>query len=100
MRGDADKQLTVTNHDAFRALIMAQTGLGVFAGEQIAGFIARMAGTLIGLVLGMLAWYMGSGHGNGNPYGVIAATLFVVAPWLFARVVAPQPVMAFPLMIA
>lgn len=79
---------------------MAQTGLGVFAGEQIAGFIARMAGTLIGLVFGMLAWYMGSGHGTGNPYGVVAATLFVVAPWLFARVVAPQPVMAFPLMIA
>ncbi|KAJ9117013.1 hypothetical protein QFC22_004671 [Naganishia vaughanmartiniae] len=82
------------------ALIMSQTGLGVFAGEQIAGFIARMTGTLIGLVLGMIAWYMGSGHGNGNPYGVVAATLFVCAPFLFARVVAPQPVMAFPLMIA
>jgi hypothetical protein len=79
---------------------MAQTGLGVFAGEQIAGFVARMAGTLIGLVLGMLAWYMGSGHGTGNAYGTVAATLVVAAPFLFARIVAPQPVMAFPLMIA
>lgn len=79
---------------------MAQSGLGVFAGEQIANFVARMAGTLIGLVLGMLAWYMGSGHGTGNAYGTVAATLFVTAPFLFARIVAPQPIMAFPLMIA
>ncbi|GHJ86374.1 hypothetical protein NliqN6_2776 [Naganishia liquefaciens] len=82
------------------ALIMAQTGLGVFAGEQIVNFLARMAGTLIGLVLGMLAWYMGSGHGRGNAYGTVAATLVVTAPFLFARIVAPQPVMALPLMIA
>ena len=79
---------------------MAQTGLGVFAGEQIVNFLARMAGTLIGLVLGMLAWYMGSGHGRGNAYGTVAATLVVTAPFLFARIVAPQPVMALPLMIA
>jgi hypothetical protein len=28
------------------ALIMAQTGLGVFAGEQIGAFVLRMGGTL------------------------------------------------------
>ncbi|KAJ9113890.1 hypothetical protein QFC19_000084 [Naganishia cerealis] len=42
-------------HRGLWALIMSQTGLGVFAGEQIAAFIARMAGTLVGLVLGMVA---------------------------------------------
>lgn len=25
----------------------------------------------------MLAWYIGSGHGNGNPYGVTAATVSI-----------------------
>lgn len=73
---------------------MSQTGLGVFAGEQIAGFVARMGGTLIGLVLGMVAWYMGSGHGRGNPYGVVAATVFMAAPWIFLRLCAPQAVSA------
>lgn len=54
---------------------MAQTSLGIFAGEQIAAFIARLVGTLLGLVVGMVAWYVGSGRGNGNPYGVAASTV-------------------------
>jgi hypothetical protein len=32
-------------------------------------------GTIIGLVLGMLAWYIGAAKGPGNPYGVAAATV-------------------------
>jgi hypothetical protein len=82
-----------------RALIMSQTGLGIFAGEQIVGFIARMGGTLIGLVLGMVAWYMGAGHGRGNPYGVVASTLFIAAPWIFLRLCAPQALSAPVIMI-
>lgn len=31
---------------------MAQTSLGVYAGEQIAGFLLKMAGTLVGLLFG------------------------------------------------
>lgn len=82
-----------------RALIMSQTGLGIFAGEQIVGFITRMGGTLIGLVLGMVAWYMGAGHGRGNPYGIVASTLFIAAPWIFLRLVAPQALSAPLIMI-
>ncbi|KIR38735.1 hypothetical protein I307_02819 [Cryptococcus deuterogattii 99/473] len=64
------------------ALIMAQTGMGVFTGEQITSFVVRMGGTATGLVVGMLAWYIGSGHGNGNPYGVTAATFVVGYSWV------------------
>lgn len=73
---------------------MSQTGLGIFAGEQIVGFIARMGGTFVGLVLGMAAWYMGAGHGTGNPYGILAATLFIAGPWVFCRLCAPQTLSA------
>jgi hypothetical protein len=31
---------------------MAQTSIGVYAGEQIAGFLLKMVGTLVGLVVG------------------------------------------------
>lgn len=39
-------------------------------------------GTAAGLVIGMLAWYIGSGRGNGNPYGVTAATVSTTLPQL------------------
>lgn len=55
------------------ALIMAQTGLGIFTGEQLYNFITRMAGTCIGVVVGMVLWYIGAQKGLGGPYGVTAA---------------------------
>ncbi|ADV25553.1 Conserved hypothetical protein [Cryptococcus gattii WM276] len=80
------------------ALIMAQTGMGVFTGEQITSFVVRMGGTATGLVVGMLAWYIGSGHSNGNPYGVTAATLVLIAPCLFIRIAVPMEKAVFFLM--
>ncbi|KAG6849761.1 hypothetical protein H0H93_005443 [Arthromyces matolae] len=56
------------------ALIMAQTGLAVYAGDQIAGFVVRIVGTVAGLLVGMAVWYIGAGNGPGNPYGVVIAT--------------------------
>ncbi|KZO91011.1 hypothetical protein CALVIDRAFT_506209 [Calocera viscosa TUFC12733] len=80
------------------ALIMAQTGLAVYAGEQIASFIIRVSGTMAGLVLGMLAWYIGAARGNGNPYGMVIITVVIVAPFLFIRVSGPQQSIVFFLM--
>ena len=53
----------------------AQTGMGVYTGEQIGSFFLRMSGTVLGLVIGMVAWYIGAGRGPGNPYGVAASTV-------------------------
>jgi uncharacterized membrane protein YccC len=78
---------------------MAVTGLAVFSGDLVLGFLVRFIGTLIGLVLGMLAWYIGNGKGS-NPYGTTAALLVVIAPVLFWRTSVAKPSdMAFPLMI-
>ncbi|WVO16954.1 hypothetical protein L204_104640 [Cryptococcus depauperatus] len=71
------------------ALIMGQAGMGIFTGEQIITFLIRMGGTIAGLVIGMLVWYLGAARGSGNPYGVVAATMVLTAPCLFIRVVIP-----------
>ncbi|PPQ95766.1 hypothetical protein CVT26_015853 [Gymnopilus dilepis] len=71
------------------ALIMAQTALAVYAGDQIAGFIIRLTGTLIGLVVGMCVWYIGAGLGHGNPYGIVIATTAFLAPLFFVRLSGP-----------
>lgn len=83
------------DNKALWALIMAQVSLAVYAGEQIASFLLRVAGTVIGLLLGMAAWYMGSGHGDGNPYGVVIATSALVAPFMFLRLCSPPQYTAF-----
>lgn len=57
------------------ALIMSQTGLGLVAGEQILTFIDRMGGTVLGAIIGMVAWYCGNGKGNGNRYGFVISTV-------------------------
>ncbi|KAF9475517.1 hypothetical protein BDN70DRAFT_883627 [Pholiota conissans] len=71
------------------ALIMAQTGLAMYAGDQIANFIVRFTGTIAGLLIGMVVWYIGAGLGHGNPYGVVVAATVALAPLLLARISAP-----------
>ncbi|WVF70551.1 hypothetical protein IAT40_005342 [Kwoniella sp. CBS 6097] len=79
---------TYTNRGLW-ALIMAQTGLGVFTGEQILTFFIRMGGTILGLIIGMVVWYIGAARGPGNPYGIAAATMVFIAPCLFIRIALP-----------
>ena len=49
--------------------------------------------------MGLLVWYLGSGDGNGNPYGVAAAFGVFLVPVVFARINAPpaifQPLLLF-----
>ncbi|KAG6901993.1 hypothetical protein C0995_005793 [Termitomyces sp. Mi166 len=71
-------------------LIMAQAGLAVYAGDQVAGYVIRVTGTIAGLLIGMAAWYIGAGHGPGNPYGITVCT----APFFLARIAAPPQQLA------
>ncbi|KAL0954522.1 hypothetical protein HGRIS_003489 [Hohenbuehelia grisea] len=71
------------------ALIMGQTALAIYAGDQIAGLFFRLIATAAGLLLGMAAWYVGAGSGPGNPYGIVISTTVFIAPFLFLRIVAP-----------
>ncbi|KAG6885510.1 hypothetical protein C0993_000760 [Termitomyces sp. T159_Od127] len=76
-------------------LIMAQAGLAVYAGDQIAGYVIRVAGTIAGLLVGMAAWYIGAGHGPGNPYGIVIATTACSAPLYLGRIAAPHQQLVF-----
>jgi hypothetical protein len=78
--------------------------------------VTRLIGTLIGLVLGLGAWYIGecclvscrnsyfyitifprligNGRGEGNPYGAGASVALFIIPIVFIRVYAPQKYLA------
>ncbi|GAA6023484.1 hypothetical protein JCM10207_006212 [Rhodosporidiobolus poonsookiae] len=71
------------------ALIMFQTGLGVYAGDQLLGSIQKLLGCGIGLVYGMLIWYLGAANGPGSPYGLGAAAFVLMLPALAIRIYAP-----------
>lgn len=64
-------------------LIMAQTTMLVYMADFTFSVVCRTIGTVIGGVLGLVAWYIGSGHGLGNPYGLAAITgaIIVVLMW-------------------
>ncbi|KAJ7186248.1 hypothetical protein B0H12DRAFT_1173827 [Mycena haematopus] len=76
------------------ALIMAQTTLNIYAADQIFNYVTRLGGTLLGLGLGLIAWYAGNGRGNGDPYGAAVAFGVVVFPLVFLRVFSPEPYLA------
>ncbi|RAL03166.1 uncharacterized protein BO80DRAFT_377027 [Aspergillus ibericus CBS 121593] len=64
-------------------VITAQTTLLVYTADFTVSLVSRAVGTVVGGVLGMVAWYIGSGHGPGNPYGLgaITAAMTVVLMW-------------------
>ncbi|KAL4985687.1 hypothetical protein BDW68DRAFT_198595 [Aspergillus falconensis] len=71
------------------ALIMAQTGLLVYMADFTFAVLARGIGTIAGGVLGLVAWYIGSGHGPGNPYGLSAVLAVLLAIFLWVRLYLP-----------
>jgi hypothetical protein len=103
---------------------MAQTILTVYAGDQIFklvapglcvprpclhwhSFVIRIGGTLLGLIMAILIWYIGrhstlirrvlcyspsgagNGGGNGSPYGLAASYAVLIAPVMFVRLFGP-----------
>ncbi|KAL2839889.1 hypothetical protein BJX68DRAFT_271938 [Aspergillus pseudodeflectus] len=71
------------------ALIMGQTGLLVYMADFTFSVISRLLGTLIGGVLALLAWYVGSANGPGNPYGLGAVMAVMVAILMWVRIWCP-----------
>lgn len=75
------------------ALIMAQTILTVYAGDQLYNYVIRLVGTLLGLITALLIWYIGNGSGNGSPYGLAASYAVFSVPVVFIRLFAPAKYM-------
>ncbi|KLP20147.1 membrane protein [Fusarium fujikuroi] len=76
------------------AVISAQTVLLVYLADFTFSLIARTIGTIVGGVIGMVAWYIGAGSGVGNPYGMAASTGVMIIPMLWWRLYLP-PSFAF-----
>ncbi|KAF8152843.1 hypothetical protein K438DRAFT_1863917 [Mycena galopus ATCC 62051] len=72
------------------ALIMAQMGLATFSGDQLFGIATRLVGTALGLLNGMVVWYIAApGLKNGNAYAMVVVTAIFNAPYIFGRIAAP-----------
>ena len=71
------------------AVITAQTCVLVYMADFTFSLVSRGLGTIFGGVLGMVAWYMGSGGGPGNPYGMAASSALMVAVMVWLRVFLP-----------
>ncbi|POR31125.1 Uncharacterized protein TPAR_08710 [Tolypocladium paradoxum] len=70
-------------------VITAQTCLLVYMADFTFSVVSRGLGTVIGGVMGMVAWYIGSGSGPGNPYGMGASTAVMTVILMWWRVFLP-----------
>ncbi|KAM0273920.1 hypothetical protein ACHAQH_008124 [Verticillium albo-atrum] len=71
------------------AVISAQTVLVVYMADFTFSVIARVLGTIIGGLVGMVTWYIGAGSGPGNPYGMAAITAVMIVPIIWMRLFLP-----------
>lgn len=80
----------VYQHRGIWALIMAQTAAALSGGELIFTFIMRLGGTVVGLLYGAVLWYISTGNGRGNAYGLGVTTAVGFIPLIFVRIFAPK----------
>ena len=72
------------------AVIMGQMCILMYMADFTFSLVSRAFGTILGGVLGLLAWYIGSGSGPGNPYGLGATTAVIGLFLMCSRLFAPQ----------
>jgi len=70
-------------------VITAQLCILTYMSDFTFSLLTRIVGTITGGVLGMLVWYIGSGDGTGNPYGLAATTAVVLPTVLWLRIFLP-----------
>jgi hypothetical protein len=71
---------------AIWVVITAQTSVLDYMADFTFSFVSRIFGTLLGGVIGLVTWYMGSGSGTGNPYGMAAACVLATIPLTWIRI--------------
>ena len=82
------------------AVIMAQLALMPYTADLMYGILVRTAGTIVGGLIGMAAWYIGAGNGAGNPYGMSAVMAVVIVMFMWIRLFAPPAVAPATIMMA
>lgn len=58
-------------------VIMTGISTSEYTGETIYVFIAKLVYSFFGCLVGMIAWYISTGSGNGNYYGFAVVTAFL-----------------------
>lgn len=82
------------------AVITAQTCLLMYMADFTFSLVSRLLGTIIGGLIGLAAWYAGSGNGTGNPYGLGATTAVAVVVLMWLRIFLPASYMQASVMAA
>ncbi|KAJ7272064.1 hypothetical protein B0H12DRAFT_1299013 [Mycena haematopus] len=75
------------------AIFMGQSTLSRFRGDTVFGLSARVLSTFLGVVLGMVMWYISTGGGNGSAYGLAAVCAVCYPFFFFGRLYYPGPPM-------
>ncbi|KAA8909056.1 hypothetical protein TRICI_004645 [Trichomonascus ciferrii] len=78
--------------------ITAQIAVLIYMSDFTFSVLGRAFGTIVGGVVGMVAWYIGSGSGPGNPYGLAAITAVAVVLLLWMRLFLPPMFTGFSVM--
>ena len=73
-------------------VITAQIAVLVYMADFALSFLGRAVGTIIGGVIGLVAWYIGSGHGLGNAYGLSAITAAATLILVWLRLFLPHTI--------
>ncbi|KAL4245332.1 hypothetical protein ABKN59_008325 [Abortiporus biennis] len=63
-------------------IFMGQLTLARWRGDTTFGLVSRVLATFFGCITGLVMWYISTGSGHGNPYG-LAATCAVAFPFFF-----------------
>ncbi|CBQ69669.1 conserved hypothetical protein [Sporisorium reilianum SRZ2] len=76
---------------AIWAIFMAQLTLARFRGETAFALLSRILATCIGAVFALLIWYISTGDGRGNAYGLGATTAVAFPLLMLYRIYFPGP---------
>ncbi|SOV05536.1 uncharacterized protein UDID_07553 [Ustilago sp. UG-2017a] len=76
---------------AIWAIFMAQLTLARFRGETAFALLSRILATVIGAVFALIIWYISTGSGRGNAYGLGATTAVAFPPLMLFRIYLPGP---------
>lgn len=71
-------------------VITAQICVLVYMADFTFSLLGRVTGTVVGGLLGMVAWYIGSGNGPGNPFGLAAITAVMTLVLVWCRLFFPH----------
>lgn len=78
------------NEKGIWTVVTAQTCILMYMSDFTFSIFTRAVATVFGGVVALVIWYIGSGNGNGNHYGLAAAMPFGIFIFIWARLWLPQ----------